>query len=168
MPATVYQAPLRRTALLTLGAIGFVAASIWLLVTHQSVRADITGAVGVLFFGWAGAVSSARLIRRKPELVITDEGLSHRTWGRVSWSEVRAVAISQVMVRNTRQQMIEVVLHDPDGYVKRASPAARTLMRANRRFGFSPINLSAVVLPVPLTDVLAAMKRHRPDLVVNP
>ncbi|MER7284076.1 STM3941 family protein [Dactylosporangium sp. NPDC000244] len=167
MPATVYQASLRRTVLLALGALGFVAISAWLLATHQSIVAEITGAVGVPFFSLAAATLIYRLIRRGPELVITDEGFAYRTWGSVAWSEVRAVRIREIKVRGTTQRMIEVVLRDPDAYVDGAPVAARMLMRANRRAGFSPINISAVILPVSLHDVLAAMKRHQPNLIIS-
>jgi hypothetical protein len=166
MPPTVYQSSLRRTVLLALAALGFVAASVWLLASHRSIRAEVAGAVGLPFFALAAAALIYRLIRRRPELVITDDGFAHRTWGRVAWSDVRAVGIREIRVRNTSRRMIEVVLHDPDAHVSAAPVAARTLMRVNQRAGYRPINLSAVTLPVPLTDVLAAMKRHQPNLVV--
>src|SRR5258708_7702021 len=129
MAPTVYQAPLRRAVLLTLAALGFVAACAWLLVSHRNnIRADIAGVVGVPFFGLAAATLIYRLIRRRPELVINDEGFAHRTWGRVAWSEIRAVGIREIKVRTSTQRMIEVVLHDPDRHVVGAPMAARTLM----------------------------------------
>lgn len=166
MPPTVYQSSLRRTVLLALAALGFVAASVWLLASHRSMRAEVAGGAGVLFFALGAAVLIYRLIRRRPELVITDDGFTHRTWGRVAWSDVQAVGIREIRVRNTSQRMIEVVLHDPDAHVNAAPVATRTLMRVNQRAGYSPINISAVTLPDPLTDVVAAMKRHQPNLVV--
>jgi hypothetical protein len=167
MPPTVYQASLRRTVLLALASLAFVAGSVWLLASHRSIKAEIAGAAGVLFFGLAAVVVIYRLVRRRPELVITDGGFAHRTWGRVAWSQVRAVGIREVRVRNATQPMIEVVLHDAEAHVAGAPVATRTLMRANQRAGFAPINISAVTLPVPLTEVLAEMRRHHPPLVVT-
>jgi hypothetical protein len=166
MPPTVYQPSLRRTVLLALASLGLTAGSAWLLVIHSSLKAELFGAVGVAFFGLGAVVLTYRVLRRGPELVITDEGLDHRSWGRVAWSQIRAVGIREISVRNTKQRMIEVVLHDPDAHVRAAPLASRALMRANQHAGFSPVNISAVTLGVPLTEVLAAMIRHRPDLVV--
>jgi hypothetical protein len=168
MPPTVYQAPLRRFALLTLAALGFVAVGAWLLVSHRNnIRADIAGVLSVAFFGPGAVMLIYRLIRRRPELVIDDDGFAYRTWGRVAWSEIRAVGIREVKVRTSTQRFIEVLLHDPDRHVVGAPVTARTLMWVNQRAGFSPLNISAVSVPVPLVDVLAAMKRHHPNLVVT-
>src|SRR5262245_4617463 len=144
MPPTVYQSSLRRTAMLAFAALGMAAASAWVLASHSSPRAEIAGGVGVPLFGLAAATLIYRLVRRRPELVMTDECLVRRTWGRVAWSEIRAVGIREIAVRGATQRMIEVIPHDPDAHVVRAPVASRMLMRANQRAGYSPINISAV------------------------
>ncbi|MFJ8361515.1 hypothetical protein [Streptomyces sp. NPDC093984] len=46
----------------------------------------------------------------------------------------------------------------------RAPRTARDAGKANLRFGYSPASISATTLPVDLEEVMAAMRRHHPEL----
>jgi hypothetical protein len=164
MAPTVYQISYRRLLLLLVGSVALVAACVWALATSQGLRGEVAGVVGVPFFGLCTAAIGYRLVRCRPELVVDDQGIAHRTWGRVGWSEVQSVGVREVRVRTVTQRFIEVVLWDIEAHVRRAPLATRLLMRANLESGYSQFSISARVLGVPLTDVLAAMKRHHPDL----
>jgi hypothetical protein len=164
MAPTVYQMSYRRLLLFLLGAVALLAACVWTLTSSHSLRGGFAGIVGVPFFGLCTIAMIYRLVRRRPELVIDDEGITHRTWGRVGWSEVQAVGVREIRVRSVTQRFIEIILWDVEAHVRRAPRTARMLMRANLESGYSQFSISARVLGVPLTDVLAAMKRHYPDL----
>jgi hypothetical protein len=165
--ATSYQSSNRRTILLAIGAVAFVAASAWVLVSHPSVKAVIAGGVGVPFFGLCAVLWTSRLVRRRPELVLTDEGLTHVTSGHISWAEIDHVRVREIKVRGTSQRVIEIILRDPASYLARVSIMTRLTAAANRRFGFSPVNISAVSLPVSLETVLESMHHHHPNLAIK-
>jgi len=165
-PPTTFDSSIQRTVLTLLGSVVFIAAGIWMLMVHSSVKTTIVGAVAVLFFGACAILFAARLIRRKPELVISSEGFAHLTYGTIAWSQVDHVAIRQIKVRTTSQRMIAVVLHDPAGYLAAAPRLARISGSANMQMGYSPVNISAVTLPVSLDVVLETMRRHNPQLAV--
>lgn len=166
LPPTAIPASVRRVSLMLIGSIAFVAAGVGFLIVHTSLKADIAGAVAVPFFGFCAVLLAARLIKRTPELVITNEGLSHRSCGTVSWEQISHVAIRTIRVRTTSQRMIEVVLHDPSAYLATAPRLARVTANANMRMGYSPYNISANTMPASLEQVLAEMTRHHPSLRV--
>ncbi|MEY9931068.1 hypothetical protein ABH926_005715 [Catenulispora sp. GP43] len=162
MPPTIFLPSRGRLVLLTLGALGFVVVSGGLAVADPGIRTVPVAVVAVPFFGYAGVLSALRLVRRGPELTVTDEGFEHRQLGRVAWSEVEVVAMRSFTVRATTKTVIEVVLHDPDRYLARRPASAKLLARTNERWGFSPVTISAVALPDSLEEVLAVMQqRHQ-------
>jgi hypothetical protein len=163
MPPTVFQPSPRRTALIVLGAVAFVAVGVWLLLTGESVKALVGGGLAVAFFGYCAVLGTVRLVRREPELVVSDDGLSHVVHGEVSWDDVDHVALSGLRVSGATQYFVEVVLRDPDAY------RPRRRMLTGSVAGLSPYAISVVGLSESLEDVLAAMVRHHPGLAVaNP
>ncbi|MFJ3233874.1 STM3941 family protein [Streptomyces sp. NPDC086787] len=152
--------------LVTLGSAAFVAMGCWMLLAGDSVKATLVGAAAVLFFGLCGSISLGRLMRRGPELVLTDDGLTHVMLGPIAWTDLAGVGIREIHVRSTSQQVIELVFHDPAAYLAQAPRMARVAGRANLRLGCSPANIAATTLPVSLGEVLAAMRHHHPELTV--
>ncbi len=135
-----------------------------MLILHTSIRTDVAGAVAVPFFGAAAVTMVARLVRHAPELVINGEGIVHVRYGSIPWSQVDYVTVRHVKTRGSTQPFIELVLHDPSGYLAQAPRAARIQAAANRPFGYGPVQISRNTLPVPLEEVLATMHRHNPQL----
>jgi hypothetical protein len=166
-PRTAYPSSIRRTALVALGSIVFVVLCAWALLGHSSIKAVLAGAVGVPFFGLCAAVAIGRLVRRRPELVITGEGVTHAMLGSISWTEIAAVGIREIKVSSRPQRMIELILHDPGAYLARAPRMARITGKANLRLGYSPATISATTLPVGVDEVLAAMRHHHPELNIG-
>ncbi|MEV6736740.1 STM3941 family protein [Streptomyces sp. NPDC051104] len=162
--ATVYPSSQRRTSLVALGSLAFVAAGVWLLVDHATLKGIAAGAAAVPFFGLCAGVAIGRLLRRRPELVLNRDGLTHVMLGSIRWTEIAEVTVREVRVRSASQRMIELVLHDPDAYLARAPRMARVAGKANLRFGYSPASISVTTLPVDLEEVMAAMRRHHPEL----
>ncbi|MFJ3310025.1 STM3941 family protein [Streptomyces sp. NPDC086549] len=164
---TTYPTSIRRTLLVALGSAVFVALGTWMLIDHSTPKATVGGAAAVLFFGLCGCVALARIVRRRPELVLTGDGLTHVMLGPIAWTEIAAVGIREVNVRSSSQRMIELILHDPGAYLARAPRFARISGKANLRLGYSPANISATTLPVSLDEVLEAMRRHHPQLTIR-
>jgi hypothetical protein len=167
VPQTVYRSSIGRTSLMTLGATVFVALGAWLVIDHATVKATVAGAVAVLFFGLCDCLAIGRLLRRRPELVLTGEGVTHVMLGSIGWTEIAEVRIREIKVRSSTQRVIELVLHDPVAYLARAPRLARFAGKANLRMGFSPTNISATTLPADLDTVVAAMRRHHPELTIR-
>lgn len=163
-PETSYPSSVRRTALMLLGSVAFVAAGVWMLIVHSSIKMDVGGAVAVPFFGLGVIAFANRLVRRTPELVISSAGIVHFRFGSIPWSEVDHVTVRHVNTRASTQRFIELVLRDPAGYLAQAPRSARMQAAANRPFGYGPVQISTNTLPVTLEEVLAAMHRHNPQL----
>ena len=163
-PETSYPSSVRRTALMLLASIAFVAAGVWMLILHTSIRTDVAGVVAVPFFGLGVIMMAGRLVRGTPELVISGAGIVHVRFGSIPWSQVNYVTVRHVKTRASTQRFIELVLHDPSGYLAQAPRAARIQAAANRPFGYGPVQISAHTLPVELDEVLATMHRYNPQL----
>ncbi|MFD9130737.1 STM3941 family protein [Kitasatospora sp. NPDC059571] len=161
-PPTVYHSARRRALLMLLGSVGFVVLGVLFLVNGGSALHVVVGAIAVFFFGLCGVLLAVRIVRGGPELVLDEAGLEHVQLGRIAWDEIAAVRLRQV----TGQLFIELVLHDPAGYVARAPRIVRMSAAANRGIGYGPANISANTLPVGTDEVIAAMVRHCPRLAV--
>ncbi|MCC9306256.1 hypothetical protein LN042_03880 [Kitasatospora sp. RB6PN24] len=167
LPPTVYPSDKRRVALMLLGSVAFVVLGVVLLTWHGSVKAVIGGALAVPFFGLCAVLYTIRLTKGRPELVIDHAGLEHVQLGRIGWQEIAGVRIREVTVRGARQRFIELLLHDPAGYLARAPRMVKMTASGNRSLGFGPASISANTLPVGLEEVLAAMLRHQLRLTVH-
>ncbi|MCF3171762.1 hypothetical protein IPZ61_00155 [Streptomyces sioyaensis] len=171
-PPTTYFPSMRRTLLVALGSIALVVGSALLLVEHASLghsafKGVVAGVFGVLFFGFCACVSVGRLLRRRPELVLSSGGLTHGVLGSIAWIEIAEVGIREIKVRSHSERVIELVLHDPAAYLARAPRTARIAGAVALRMGYSPANISVGTLPVGLDEVLAAMRRHHPELTIR-
>ncbi|AUY54584.1 hypothetical protein EH183_29890 [Streptomyces sp. CB01881] len=133
------------------------------MMASPSVVLVLVGALSVAFFGACAVGLTGRLVRRRPELVLDTAGLDHVQLGRISWSEIAEVRIRAVNTGSAlTPHVVELVLHDPAGYLARAPRIAR----ANARMGYSP-SFSTSTLPVGHDAVADAMLRHRPELTVH-
>ena len=164
---TVYPLAKRRVWAMLAGSLVFVALGIFFLATHSSVKMTVAGALAVPFFGLCAVLIVQRLLRDRPELVLDDAGVEHVRLGRFGWDEIAAVRIREQHVRNTSQRFIELVLHDPEAYLARASKLVRSTASMNARLGFGPAVMATNTLPVPPEAVLDAMRRHCPRLAVQ-
>ncbi|GAA2489387.1 STM3941 family protein [Streptomyces longisporus] len=146
------------------GSLVFVALGMVFLVAHSTLKMTVAGALAVPFFGLCSVLILQRLLRDRPELVLDDAGVDHVRLGRFGWDEIAAVRIREQRVRTTSQLFIELVLHDPNAYLARASKLVRSTASMNARLGFGPAVLATNTLPVPPEAVLEAMGRHCPRL----
>ncbi|MGQ4601272.1 STM3941 family protein [Nocardia sp. R6R-6] len=161
LPTTRYYAPRWRALLLVL--ISVVPLAVVLpTINDVSFALGVLGAVGVAcscFFMYLGV---PRLIRRRPELIITADGIEHFDQGRILWTDIDSIRLN----RMHGQRILEFLLHQPDTYLAQLPWFVRTTSRFMRASGYSPATISALTLPVPLETVLEAMRRHRPSVVI--
>lgn len=120
----------------------------------------IAGALGLLFFGACALWIAARLLRQRPLLVLTREGLHDQASaigvGLLRWSEIEGVRSYDFR----GQRMLGIQPRDLEAVLARASPAKALAMRANLALGCAPINIPAVALPGGC-DELAELLRTR-------
>jgi hypothetical protein len=166
MAPTVYRTPKWRAIVVIAAATGFVVYGILAAIVSPNVASILFGAVCVILFGYVAVLLTVQLARRRPELTLTEEGLTFRNWTLVEWSRIRAVAIVKVGTRPASQRMIAVDLYDATDYAPGALTAPRWMMRANEILGSTPINIPSASMPVPLDEVIAMMRRYHPTLVV--
>ncbi len=114
------------------------------IVTGTAV---IAGKIGALVFLAIGAEITWSGLRRRPDLVITDEVVEHRAFGRIAWSTVDHVRVR----RCPGGDAIDLVLTHPDPeYALATAPS-----------------IPMTSLSVPLLRVTEAMRRHRPSLEIT-
>ncbi|MER6123181.1 STM3941 family protein [Streptomyces sp. NPDC001795] len=165
--ATVYQSSGRTTWLVAFGSVALVVGGVWMLIAHDSFIGILIGAFAVLFSGLCACVAIGRVLRPRPELVLTREGLTHARLGSISWSEIAEVRVREIETSYTSQMVIELVLHDQSAYLARAPRLTRIFGWVNLLFGYSPTTISATTLPVDLDEVVRAMRHHHPKLKIR-
>jgi hypothetical protein len=168
LPPTVYALAKGRVSAMLAGSVLFVVVGVVFLVVHSTVKMTVAGALSVAFFGFCTVLIARRLLGGKAELVLDDAGVEHAALGRFGWDEIAAVRIREQRVRSTSQRFIELVLHDPQGYLARAPRLVRSTASMNARLGFGPANMPVNTLPVPPEAVLGEMLRRCPRLAANP
>lgn len=144
----------------------FVLLSVWLIMMEpdpdnlpfrESVR-YLSGWVGLAVFGIFMLVYIGLLIRRKPGLTLTTEGIidhsSAVAAGFIHWRDISFF----VTVKQSGQKFIAPILHNPEDYIKKASFWSRYFMRHNyNRYG-SPVAITAVVLKASTEELLVLLE----------
>ncbi|WP_141717339.1 STM3941 family protein [Nocardia altamirensis] len=161
LPATRYYAPKGPALVLVFIAV-MALVGVLLTVNDVSFVRGVLGAVLVACSGFCIYVGAPRLIGRRPELIITSDGIEHVDQGRILWTDIDSVRLNRMQ----GQRILEFVLHHPDTYLAQLPWFVRTTSRFMRASGYSPAAISAWTLPVPLETVLEAMRRHHPALTV--
>lgn len=169
-PATSFQpSPLYLWGLVMAGSM-FCGGGVW-MAWSSWLEGDVWHLViGVLTALLAIAVVghvAARLIRARPELVLTSEGLMDRHGVWVGWNEVthiRCTVLRQSAIMP--QELIQIWLRDPASYHARIPRSARPMAKLNaRRHGH--IALHPPALDAPAGQILAAIHHYRPGLIVH-
>lgn len=150
-----------RAGLLVLGALGFVAAAVFVMQTKglTDLRALITGWLGALFFGACALVGARQLFSTGPVMEIDARGILWRRWSdeRIPWSAIeRAEAMSL-----GRQRFLALWLQDPERY--RSAHMLGRVAGANKSMGFGDIALSVSGTDRSFADLAAAFDRYAPD-----
>ncbi|MFJ4652599.1 hypothetical protein ACIP5Y_15155 [Nocardia sp. NPDC088792] len=119
----------------------------------------------MLLFGFGVCAMAREVFRPEPTLVLNEHGFTYHGYPHVAWNEVEKLRLRVGRLRSggREERIAEVVMRDPEDFrarvlalgdaaAKRAAP--RSLLIVPER------------LPVPLDEVLEAMRRHHAGLLV--
>jgi hypothetical protein len=164
VPDSVRLYPSRWTLLkVFLGSLLFVVVGL-ALIAWVGVIGRVVGGIAVAFFGLCGAYVLTEMLWRRPTVEMDRSGIRVRSHlaaaGYLPWAEVTGAIVYRV----EGQRMLGIVVRDREGLIARATPLRRFLMRSNRRMGYPLVNIPQVAVAENLDDVLAGMRRFRPDI----
>ena len=135
-----------KQVLLLVGAVAFVACSVW-LVSLDSPQAVVAGVLGIAVFGLFGVLTVRLVLQRGPALVIDSRGITDSSSaiaaGFVPWHHVRGLSIWE----HRGQRVVCIAVHDPAPVLAAAGRLARTAMRANIRMVGTPVTIATTALP---------------------
>jgi hypothetical protein len=165
MPTVIIRLSKRKVGLLLLGAVAFVAGSIWIwYIADSQSRYDPlymkgVAVAGASFFGLCGVYGCYKLFDTRPGLIIDDGGIvdnsSAVAAGRIPWNEVSGLKISEIA--GQRFLVIEVI--NPQKYVEQGGFLMRMLNSANTKLTGSPINISSNSLSMDFDELVRILTR---------
>ena len=147
-----------KMVLLLLGALGFVAAGLWIATPSISARIAtwkvvVAVYVGVPFFGACGLYAANRLIRRRPALIADRSGLMDAASvvgaGHLRWDEIDFV----VPYEFSGQAMLGVVPQDLESLLARQNWVRKRPMKINVGMGATPVNIPQAILPMTVIEL---------------
>jgi hypothetical protein len=138
-----------KVALVTAGALLFVALGVWLLEIADLQRRFpplyVKGAsvLAIGFFGLCGVYALFKLFDDSPGLILDREGFIDNSSGipagRVAWREIREIRV----VSMHRQRFLAFMVDDPQKYLGKGSLVRRVFVRMNYRMYGTPILIGA-------------------------
>ena len=168
-PNTTYTPPTRvyltsaGLMLLFCGVFGYIAAN------GKGVFVYIAAAMAVL-----GAAFLLRMVfravLRKPLVVLDARGLTFGYKEFVAWDAIASVSIRHRIPGDSvnKYNAINFEVRDLDEYLAGTSWTYRRNAKIWRRQGDGPLRLAASGFSVPMVEVVSAMRRYHPALVVRP
>lgn len=163
---TVYPSRIR-LALLALGALVFVLAGAFMCYTALADRTSsqppvaifAVGVLAVVFFGCCLLYGVVRLVLPKPAVVLDNTGLydhaSATSVGHLAWPDITDVATLSFGA----QRMLSIRLTDPESVLSRASGLRRLALRTNVKLMGTPVNIPQTMLPIPVKQLEAEIRR---------
>ena len=152
-----------KTALVLLGAIGFVVLCAWLVslgVRHVGIEGLVASLVGVPFFGVCGLYAAYRLVHHRPAVEIDRMGIvdqaSALAVGRLLWDEVDHVYLYEYW----GQPMLGIIPRELELFLSRQHPLRRSITKLNLKLGCAPINVPQVILPMKLEELAELLARY--------
>ncbi|UFS95486.1 STM3941 family protein [Nocardia huaxiensis] len=166
--ATTFTPSVLRLSLMTLMCLVFVAIGLGILsIADAPLFPKVAAVLCVVLFGPGALFFVVRLVRRSPELTLTDTGLDHRQLGRIGWDEIASVRpMAQRTSAFSKNHYIQISLRDARAYLERSSWWVRTLGKTNQKLGYGAVNLPLNMLGAPQEEIFAAMRRYRPGLII--
>lgn len=150
-----------KQVLIAVGAVAFVAVSIW-LVTIGSPKAVVAGVLGIVVFGFFAVVAVRLILRNGPALVIDTKGITDRSSavaaGFVPWYRVTGLTIWE----HRGQRVVCVAVVDPAPVLAQAGLLARTAMRANIRLAGTPVTIATTTLPFTAEQLIQELVAFAP------
>jgi hypothetical protein len=137
------------------GAVGFVVAGVWLVVTGKG---PVLGGSAIVFFGLGVLVFSRQLLEARPRLILDRRGVYDRNLG-VGWIAWEDIATAwRLSVHDS--EFLALELHAPEMYLRRLSHWRRWVAHANRRWGLPVLYLYLSGLTLSPDEVARLITLH--------
>jgi hypothetical protein len=138
----------KKSMVLLIGSIAFVALGIWLLFDADNFARGI-GIASILFFGLGIFMSMKRLIKSEIALIIDPIGLNvnpkKSLTEYIKWNEI--LGFEEIKIQSTR--IIVICVKDPEYWIdKEVSAIRKKLMQFNYNNYNSPFNIAASGLDI--------------------
>lgn len=134
-----------------------------LLIVGGGTPATVAGIALCAFFGATALGGLVRLVRRRPVLTVTGEGLEDTGSlvgaGFLPWSEVGAV---DVLAARRGGDLLVVGVQDVEAVLSRATPTRARVARQQAGLLGSPVIFPPTVLPMPAAELRDEIERRRP------
>ena len=148
-----------KVVLLLLGAVSFVAVSVWIWsiaddqTRYNPLIMKTAAIAGGSFSGLCALYGCFKVFDTRPGLIIDDQGIvdnsSAVAAGRILWGEVVAL--------NFSKNFITIVVVDPQKFTARGNLLSRMLNAANTKMTGSPINISSHSLGLKFDELAQAL-----------
>ena len=153
------------------GCVVFVGVGWWLFkLTDAEILSQrrynnptLVHAIGVSAIIMAGVLVPwllKKLFDASPGLQFLDEGLVENTnmfsVGLIAWEDITGLQVRQI--RN--QQLLYVLLRDPEKYICRCGPIKRAMLHMSLRLGPSPVTITSNSLRMKFADVLTLVESN--------
>ncbi|MEM8653966.1 MAG: STM3941 family protein [Pseudomonadota bacterium] len=161
-PLTLIHADRRKmNRVLALG-VGFVAVSLFLLVTGIDSGAPLLigiGAIGAVFFGWCTWIGVTMWLGRKPLIAMDAKGVAVFRHPHLPWENFERVDVTGFL----DEGFVRIVVRDPDAFLAGMPVVSRLLARANTALADGHIFVSNRLLPAPADDIAAQIAQAAQD-----
>lgn len=161
-----------KIALHLLGAVAFVALSLWIWSTadaqtrYNPLSMKAAAIAGVSFFGLCAIYGCFKVFDTRPGLIIDEQGIVDNSSAvsaqvKILWNEVVALKVSEI----AGQRFITVIVAEPQRFAGRGNFLRRMLNAANTKLTGSPINISSNSLGLKFDEIvnvlMAALEKHK-------
>lgn len=125
----------RKSWLMVLGCLAFIAAGVWMISEYwsgeESLLTAVVGLVSIVFFGACLVLFLRGNTAGGPAVVLDDRGVTDRSsytsGGFIEWESIAEMQLYEL----AGQKMIGIRLKDPASYLKQQRGAKRKLMQIN-------------------------------------
>ncbi|WP_151088876.1 STM3941 family protein [Hymenobacter baengnokdamensis] len=112
------------------------------VILHETKHLKILDLLGIILLGTMAVITGwglVQLIHRKPFIVLNDNGVFNKDWGMgtIPWSDIEQTFISS----ERWPKHVELLICNPDSYLKRQFWLRRILTACESAFGKSPFLL---------------------------
>lgn len=167
-PLIIYPSRVR-TFFWAVMALAFVAAGLFVAAGSLGRRLDplerfVVVYFGVPFFGLCFVHMALTMLRRKPSLVVTYEGMFHNQGmfplGFVPWEEVKEV---YPCVAAHRMRILRIELRDPEAIKARQGAITKLVRRTSGKKGAGRIDILDMGLPLSTEQIYSRMWEYMPE-----
>jgi len=123
-----------------IGAIGFVVAGLFIILTSNSSGDRWIGWISIIFFGSGIPLFIKEMLESKPRMIINDQGIFDRTFGigTIPWSEITGAFIKSIKGND----FICLELRNPKMWSNQLSGIKKASASANKALGFTEFSVS--------------------------